>query len=184
MKVKIEINAKVMFCEYASKEAISQEILSNYVDDLSKGMSIEQIYDEFNEGVWGAICYDYYYILSDIEVLANGEDITKQKGKYIMVDDLVRRELCTDEMPYPIEFRFIRPMNCYNGWVELDVEEFDPKKLHLRKCVYEFPDIPYAIDAMHIIYDDELIELDTESMCDCYDRWGCGRSQAIEINDK
>jgi len=181
MKVKIEINAKAMFCEYASKKVIREYIDENYEEILNDGISYDEIYDKENEGIWSSIDYDYFYIMSDIEVLANGDDITKKKGKYIIVDDLVHSELCTSDMPYPIEFRPIRSVGYY-GWVELDVEEFDPKKLHMRKSTYEHDEIPYAIDAMFIVYDDKLIELDTESMCDYYDRWGYGKDQAFIID--
>lgn len=173
--VKIEITGKMMLCEYASKEVLMEEAK----DDLDSGEN----YDTAIERAWAGVNCVYFYLLSDIEVLANGEDITKKKGKYVMVENLVRSQLYTDSQPYPIEFRFIRTVD-YSGSIELDVEDFDPKKLQLRKCTYEFDDIPYAIDAMNIIYDGELKELDVEEMFDYYDRWGYGKSQAIEIDAK
>lgn len=175
MKVKIEITGKMMFCEYASEEVLMAEAK----DDLDTG----EKYDTAIECAWSSVNYVYFYLLSDICVTANGEDITKKKGKYVMVDDLVRSELATDDQPYPIEFRFVRTVD-YFGEIELDVEDFDPKKLQLRKSTYEFDKIPYAIDAMYIIYDGELMRLDTDEMYDYYDRWGYGKDQAIMIEEK
>lgn len=175
MKVKIEITGKMMLCEYASKEVLMTEAK----DDLDTG----EEYDTAIECAWAGVNYVYFYLLSDICVTANGEDITKKKGKYVMIDDLVRSELATDSQPYPIEFRFIRTVD-YFGEIELDVDDFDPKKLQLRKSTYEFDDIPYAIDAMFILYDGELKELNVDEMWDYYDRWGYGKDQAITIEAK
>ena len=134
MKVKIEIDATIMYCEYCNV---------NYADE------------------WSEYCNWYYYILKDINVLANGEDITKKKGKYVMVENLVRNAVTGLDHDLPIEFRPLCEAG-YSGRVELDVDNFDPKKLQLRKCTYEFDNIPYAIDAYHILYDGELIEIEND----------------------
>lgn len=99
---------------------------------------------------------EYNAILSDIEVFADGEDITKKKGKYIKSyvfrDDLsnigedISEKNCIasfkNQIPFETEFE-----------LPVSKEEFDPKKLQLIKSDYEFIDIPYCIMTDRIIYD-------------------------------
>ena len=133
MKVKIEIKSTIQFLGIGSSE------LTNFYD--------ERDYD--------------YFILRDIEVIANGEDITKKKGKYVMVEDMIGDRI-RDNYETPALVKQLTDDAHLHAEVELDVEDFDPKKLQLRKCVYEFNEVPYAIDGHHILYDGELIELSGE----------------------
>lgn len=155
--MKIEIKGTAIYCQYASIQRMQEE----------------------EEDFWG-IYYDYFYIESGIQVLADGEDITKKKGKYVMVPDLIKNQIVCDDQPFPVEFRIVHDVEYY-GWVELDVEDFDPKKLQLRKNTYEFEMIPYSIDGYTILYDGKEIQLNTEYMDDYCDRWGYGEDNSFTI---
>ena len=104
-------------------------------------------------------CYYDYFILGDITVYANGEDITKKKGKYVIVENMMG-DWIREHYEMPALVKQLTDNAKLSATVELDVEEFDPKKLQLRKCIYEFTEVPYAIDGHHILYDGELIDLE------------------------
>lgn len=103
-------------------------------------------------------------------VKADGEDITKTKGKYIVTDELFKEML-----PEPAYLYFdYYPDECVTQvyHIELeDNEEFDPKKLHLIKSTElwynydsdspEFEHIPrYYILADYIIYNDKKVYME------------------------
>ena len=133
---------------------------------------LEYYYDP-NKKDWDSDCniYDYNIILSNVEVFANGEDITKKKGKYIktypFTKDIVEGFKCdpkSDNMLYrkadngddwDFEFEFEIPVS---------PQDFDPKKLQLIKSDYEFAEVPYAILADKIVYDGKEYRTD-----DCFD---------------
>ena len=122
---------------------------------------LEYYYDPTNKE-WDSDydLYSYNIILSNVEVFANGEDITKKKGKYIktypFTKDIVEGFECDPEAKnmlyrkadndddWDFEFEFEIPVS---------PQEFDPKKLQLIKSDYEFNEVPYAILADVIIYD-------------------------------
>lgn len=97
---------------------------------------------------------DYYelpFILKGVTVIADGEDITKKKGKYLTskyVHDLCAKdgttiksaEICDYSKEFVAEF-------------DIPVEDFDPKKLQLIKSDYEFAGMPYGILASTVVYD-------------------------------
>ena len=156
--MKIEIKGTAIYCQYASIQRMQEE-----------------------EAEFWDIYYDYFFIESGIQVLADGEDITKKKGKYVMVPDLIKNQIACDDQPFPVEFRIVHDVDYY-GWVELEVDDFDPKKLQLRKNTYELPMIPYSIDGYTILYDGKEIQLNTEYMDDYCDRWGYGADNSFTID--
>lgn len=106
---------------------------------------------------------DYYelpFIIKGVVVLADGEDITKKKGKYLTsryVHDLVAKDgatitsasICDYSKDFVAEF-------------DIPVEDFDPKKLQLIKSDYEFADMPYGILASTVVYDGKEYDTDSE----------------------
>lgn len=114
--------------------------------------------------------WDFLYLLSDIEVLADDEDITKQKGKYFidknMLQNMLYNSMIDESDQNNIDFWLVDQIY-YRGHVELDVEDFNPAKLQLIKSTHEFDEIPYAIDAYCIIYDGKRYNLTID-----YFNWG------------
>lgn len=155
--MNIELSGTAMFCQYASIPRMKEE-----------------------EAEFWDIYYDLFYLVSDVKVLANGEDITKQKGKYLIVDDVVKNQIGLEDHPLPIEFRFVREVD-FSAELDLDVDDFDPKKLQLRKSIYELQNIPFAIDALNISYDGKIYQLDYED--EYVDRWGYGEDNTITIEN-
>ncbi len=155
--MKIELKGLAMFCQYASVERMHEE----------------------EEDFW-SINYDLFYLVENIQIFADGEDITKQKGKYIVIPDLIHQEIFVADHPFPVEFRIVHDVD-FSATIDLDVEDFDPKKLQLRKSVYELQEIPFAIDATHIVYDGKLYDLDFED--EWVDRWGYGESNTFIIEE-
>lgn len=106
---------------------------------------------------------DYYelpFIIKGVVVLADGEDITKKKGKYLTsryVHDLVAKDgatitsasICDYSKDFVAEF-------------DIPVEDFDPKKLQLIKSDYEFAGMPYGILASTVVYDGKEYDTDSE----------------------
>ena len=79
-------------------------------------------------------------------------DITKKKGKYVMVDNYFSDYL---NLKCPIWVEQINHCDISNTYmIELeDDEEFDPKKLQLIKSDYEVKFLPYGIITSLIMYD-------------------------------
>lgn len=127
---KIEINANIMLLGIGDPES------NNFIDE----------------------CYYDYFILGDLTVYANDDDITKKKGKYVIVENMIG-DWIREQYDTPALVKQITNDAMLRAEAELDVDEFDPKKLQLRKCTYELDEVPYAIDAHHILYDGELIRL-------------------------
>lgn len=131
MKVKIEIDANIMLLGVGEPES-------------------KDFYDE---------CYYDFFILGSITVYANGENITKKKGKYVIVENMIT-DWIKEKYDTPALVKQLTDNAKIHTEVEIDVDEFDPKKLQLRKSTYELQEVPYAIDGHHILYDGELIELE------------------------
>ena len=131
MKVKIEIDANIMLLGVGEPDS-------------------KEFYDE---------CYYDFFILGSITVYANGENITKKKGKYVIVENMIT-DWIKEKYDTPALVKQLTDNAKIHTEVEIDVDEFDPKKLQLRKSTYELEEVPYAIDGHHILYDGELIELE------------------------
>ena len=111
-------------------------------------------------------------ILEDLQVLYSEDDhvydvdddgavdITKKKGKYILVNDYFSD--CDLKTPFyvkQIDYRTIYE----EFWINLeDDEEFDPKKLQLIKSDYELEFLPFGILPFYLVYNGELIASDSE----------------------
>ena len=100
---------------------------------------------------------EYAMILEDVKVVLDDEiDITKQKGKYIKDKSWIKDHcLLTEEPPY--YFRIMEDTFDFEYNFDLDVEDFDPKKLQLIKSDYELEFLPYGIVTDAIMYDGEPI---------------------------
>lgn len=100
---------------------------------------------------------EYAMILEDVKVVLDDEiDITKQKGKYIKDKSWIKDHcLLTEEPPY--YFRIMEDTFDFEYNFDLDVEDFDPKKLQLIKSDYELEFLPYGIVSDAIMYDGEPI---------------------------
>lgn len=119
-----------------------------------KGIIIGSIDDPDDNGN----LIEYAMILEDVKVVLDDEiDITKQKGKYIKDKSWIKDHcLLTDEPPY--YFRIMEDTFEFEYNFDLDVEDFDPKKLQLIKSDYELPFLPYGIVTDAIFYDGEGID--------------------------
>lgn len=113
-------------------------------------------------------CSDFNVIFNNISVLANGQEITKSKGKYVncypFSEEVVNRFKLE-----PTSEHIVFRMADVDDW-EFDFEfelpigpkDFDPKKLQLIKSDYECREIPYAILADAILYDGKLYWTDDD----------------------
>ena len=88
-------------------------------------------------------------------------DITKNKGKYILVNDFFSDSY---DLKLPFYVRQIDYRTIYEEfWINLeDDEEFDPKKLQLIKSDYELEFLPYGIMPFYLVYDGKLVVSDSE----------------------
>lgn len=118
--------------------------------------------------------YELPLILEDVQLLQSSDptepvweiddegaiDITKKKGKYILVNDYFSGD-CKLKAPFYYSQR--NYCNIYETFcIELqDDEEFDPKKFQLIKSDYELSFLPYAIITSCAVYDGKLISADT-----------------------
>lgn len=101
---------------------------------------------------------EYNAIMQGIEVYANDEDITKKKGKYIkgrFITEDMKKVFGEDFENEDILYKCVSSLPEFTKEYELPIEisDFDPKKLQLKKSDYEFSEFPYLIMTDEIIYD-------------------------------
>lgn len=142
-----------------------------WMQSLNEGVNVEDVDLEMDqcdledEGVLDEDLNEVALILEDVKVgYYEGEeppvkelwtDITKQKGKYVLVSDYFSA-FKRKTQPF-----WVHQVNECDIWelfcIELnDDEEFDPKKLQLIKSEYELQILPYAIASDLIMYDGRL----------------------------
>ena len=157
-KIKITIEGKATYYEWAGKPQLEQ-----------------------NDDDWCSVYYSGFIFEKIDKVTANDEDITKTKGKYLMVPNMIREQWSLGEdHEFPVEVRPIRTID-FSVDCNLKCENFKPDKVQLRKSTYEFDFIPFAIDTTKIMYDGKEIETDMDEWSDFYDRWGYGEDQAVIV---
>lgn len=123
------------------------------------GLILQAIEDSEDSGEM----YEFGVIQSDVLVLNGEEDITKKKGKY-----LKSKNILIDKYFKPIsgdsDTYFVRAINEDFDFevkfhIDIEPEEFDPKKLQLIKSDYEIDLLPYAIIMDVIMYDGKEIKV-------------------------
>jgi hypothetical protein len=159
-KVKICIEGKATYYEWAGKPQLEE-----------------------NDNDWCSVYYSGFIFEKIEKVTANGEDITKTKGKYLMVPNMIREQWSLGEdHEFPVEVRPVRTID-FDVECEVECDDFKPDKVQLRKSTYEFNFIPFAIDTTKIMYDGKEVETSIDDWCDFCDRWGYGESQAIIVEE-
>lgn len=149
-----------------------------WMECLNDGVEIDEIdlhksmFDLEDEGLLDNDLHEVTMILEDVEVLCteNEEpvwhnddegaiDITKSKGKYLLVNNFFRgfRKLVAPF--YVDQINYCEQVNTFEVQLE-DDEEFDPKKLQLIKSDYELQFIPFGIVSDGVVYDDKVIWAD------------------------
>lgn len=133
--------------------------------DLDMSMS-----DLEDEGLLDGDLFELPFILEDVEVfytegsepvwdIEDGIDITKTKGKYLLINDLFS-ERCKLKSPFWVEQTNYCVIN-EAFMIELeDDEEFDPKKLQLIKSDYEVQFLPFGISVYAVVYNGKLIYME------------------------
>ena len=123
-----------------------------------KGYIIESICNEEDEGDM----IEFAAIQKVIKVLANGKDITKEIGEYVIdnnyIKDCYRVERWEDADYFRMYNQTFRFEFRYN--IDIPEEEFDPKKLQLIKT-YELSFLPYGI-MQDILYDGSQRNVDDD----------------------
>ena len=134
--------------------------------DVDLSMSLSELEDD---GILDGDMYELPFALEDIQVLyTEGEvpvsnvddngaiDITKEKGKYLLVNDLFSNHYQFNAPFYVEQFNYCGLQEHFVIELE-DDEEFDPKKLQLIKSDYELEFLPFAISMGVVLYNGKLI---------------------------
>lgn len=124
-----------------------------------KGYIIASICNEEDEGDM----VEFAAIQSDIEVFANGKDITKEKGKYVIDNNYIKDNYLVERWEDADYFRLMEKTFRFEFRYNIDIpeEEFDPKKLQLIKTTYELSFLPYGI-MQDILYDGDHGNVDDD----------------------
>ena len=146
-----------------------------WMENLNEGVDPSEVdtsmslFDLEDDGVLDGELNEIPFILEGVEVLytENEEpvwesdsdgavDITKKKGKYLLLNDLFKESYKLVSPFYGIQINNCDIAECF--MIELqDDEEFDPKKLQLVKSDYEVEFLPFGISAQEIVYDGKVI---------------------------
>lgn len=146
-----------------------------WMECLNDGVSIDEIdldksmFELEDEGLLDNDLHEVAMIAEDVEVLytENEEpvwhvdddgavDITKKKGKYLLVNNFFSKSRRLIAPFYVNEINYCEQVNTFEVQLE-DDEEFDPKKLQLIKSDYELSFIPFGIVSDGIVYNDKVI---------------------------
>lgn len=110
-----------------------------------------------------AFILDLHGVYASNVEFEEGEDITKQKGKYIKRDDILKKDYKLRAPFYVMPYNMLA-LIVNEFCIELeDDEEFDPKKLQLIKSDYEVEFLPYGIVTDTIVYDGKEILMCNEN---------------------
>jgi hypothetical protein len=144
------------------------EGLNEGVEPSEVDLDMDQC-DLEDEGLLDGDLMEFGLILEGVEVgYYEGEfppvgdlwtDITKQKGKYVLVNDYFSG---FKRMIKPFWVQQVNECRiCELFRIELnDDEEFDPKKLQLIKSDYEVKFLPYGVVSSLIVYDGKCYKSD------------------------
>ena len=150
-----------------------------WIECLNDGVSIDEIdlhksmFELEDEGLLDNDLHEVAMITEDVEVLCTDNeepvwnvddegavDITKKKGKYLLVNNFFSKSRRLIAPFYVLEINYCEQVNTFEVQLE-DDEEFDPKKLQLIKSDYELSFIPFGIVSDGIIYNDKVIWADS-----------------------
>lgn len=149
-----------------------------WIENLNEGVEPSEIdtsmslLDLEDEGLVDGDLFELPFILEDVEVLytegaepvwdiddEGAVDITKKKGKYLLINDLFS-ERCKLKSPFYVDqTNYCNIMESFMIELE-DDEEFDPKKLQLIKSDYEVQFLPFGISVYAVVYDGKLVYVD------------------------
>ena len=110
-----------------------------------KGYIIASICNEEDEGD----IIEFAALQSDIKVFANGKDITKEKGKYVIDNNYIKDNYLVERWEDADYFRVLDKMFRFEFRYNIDIpeEEFDPKKLEIIKDIFN------TINMTKMLYD-------------------------------
>ena len=144
-----------------------------WMENLNDGVEPSEIdtsmslFDLEDEGLVDGDLFELPFILEDVEVfytegsepvwnIEDGIDITKKKGKYLLINDLLS-ERCKLKSPFYVDQINYCVIN-EAFMIELeDDEEFDPKKLQLIKSDYEVQFLPFGITTYAVVYNGKIV---------------------------
>lgn len=146
-----------------------------WMENLNEGVKPSEVdtekglFELEEEGVLSCDLNEIPFILEDVEVLytENEEpvwdvdsegavDITKKKGKYLLLNDLFKENYELESPFYVRQINYCDINECFMIELE-DDEEFDSKKLQLIKSDYEVEFLPFGISGTKVVYDSKVI---------------------------